>query len=123
MPPRLGQYPLLIGILSDSQACFFGVFWSHSRLAIGPGGTGIAPQGEPQDLAAIPGYYRTLAAMQCEDNEETWSSIINLGGKIQTSPTRINPNRRTSLRIAINPNTSADGTIDRQKSCQSLITV
>ena len=31
----------------------------------------IIQQGKPQELATIPGYYRTLAAMQCGDNEET----------------------------------------------------
>jgi ATP-binding cassette, subfamily B, bacterial len=34
-------------------------------------GGSIAQQGKPQELASMPGYYRTLAAMQCEDNEET----------------------------------------------------
>ena len=34
-------------------------------------GGSIVQQGEPQELATMPGYYRTLAAMQCEDNEET----------------------------------------------------
>jgi ATP-binding cassette subfamily B protein len=34
-------------------------------------GGSIVQQGKPQDLATIPGYYRTLVAMQCEDNEET----------------------------------------------------
>jgi ATP-binding cassette, subfamily B, bacterial len=34
-------------------------------------GGSIVQQGEPQELASMPGYYRTLAAMQCEDNEET----------------------------------------------------
>ena len=31
----------------------------------------IIQQGKPQELATIPGYYRTLAAMQREENEET----------------------------------------------------
>jgi ABC-type multidrug transport system fused ATPase/permease subunit len=34
-------------------------------------GGSIVQQGKPHELARMPGYYRTLAAIQCEDNEET----------------------------------------------------
>jgi hypothetical protein len=67
----LGQYPLLVGDPFRFSGMFFGVLGSHSRLGIGPWAQEVAPQGEPQDLAAIPGYYRTLAAMQCEDMKKT----------------------------------------------------